>query len=161
MAPGGLAVTRNSSQFEVGPRLAAIRARHGLSQGTAARLAGIAPAYLSRIETGHVHPTFATVLRVLEALHADLDDLRAPDTARPHIHAICPVSGRGDCLLQLVRGNAEVGRAEGREVYTVREIALLRSLATFMRTGTPERVRAIEMLLQELLDKSPPRAAPD
>ena len=146
-------MTRNSSEFEVGAKLAAIRARHGLSQGTAARLAGIAPGYLSRIETGHVHPTFATVMRVLEALHADLDDLRVPDTARAHHHSVCPVSARGDCLLQLVRSNAEVGRAEGREAYSVREIAILRSLATFMLTGTPERVRAIELLLQELLEK--------
>jgi transcriptional regulator with XRE-family HTH domain len=141
MALGRLAMTRNSSGLEIGPRLAAIRASHGLSQGTTARLAGLAPAYLSRIETGRVHPTFTTVMRVLEALHADLDDLHAPD------------SHDGICLLQLIRSSAEVARAEGREAYTPRELAILRSLARFMRTATPERVRAIEMLLQELLEK--------
>jgi transcriptional regulator with XRE-family HTH domain len=146
-------MTRNSSEFEIGPRLAAIRASHGLSQGTTARLAGLAPAYLSRIETGRVHPTFTTVMRVLEALHADLDDLHPPDSHAPHRHPDCPVSARGECLLQLIRGSVEVARAEGREVYSPREVNILRSLARFMRTATPERVRAIEMLLQELLDK--------
>lgn len=148
-------MTRNSSAIEIGPRLAAIRASHGLSQGTTARLAGLAPAYLSRIETGRVHPSFTTVMRVLEALHAGLDDLQAPDSHDPHRHPVCPVSACGDCMLQLIRNSAEVARAEGREVYSPREINILRSVAAFMRTGTPERVRAVELLLQELLDKSP------
>ena len=147
-------MTRNSPGIDVGARLAAIRACHGLSQGTAARLAELAPAYLSRIETGHVHPTFATVMRVLDALHADLDDLRAPDDVRPRRHGACPVTAHGGCLLELVRGGVEVGRAEGREIYSLREVQILRDLATFMRTATPERVRAIEMLLQELLGRS-------
>jgi hypothetical protein len=36
----------------------------------------------------------------------------------------------------------------------MREVQILRDLATFMRKATPERVRAIEMLLQELLGKT-------
>ena len=147
-------MTRNSSAIEIGARLAAIRASSGLSQGTTARLAGLAPAYLSRIETGRVHPSFTTVMRVLEALHADLDDLHAPDS-HEHRHPVCPVSASGGCLLHLIRGNAEVARSEGREIYSPREINILRSLTKFMRTGSSERVRAVELLLQELLDKSP------
>jgi transcriptional regulator with XRE-family HTH domain len=149
----GAAMTRNSSNFEVGQRLAGIRASRGLSQGSAARLADLAPAYLSRIETGHVHPTFTTVMRVLDALHADLDDLRAPEDALPRKHAACPVTAHGGCLLALMRTGAEVARAEGHEVYSLREVQILRDLAAFMRTASPERVRAIEMLLQELLGK--------
>jgi len=144
-------MTRNSPEFEVGPRLAGIRANRGVSQGTIARRAEIAPAYLSRIETGHVHPTFTTVMRVLDALHADLDELLAPDEVRPRGHPRCPVTSQGHCLLEVVRTSAEIGRAEGRETYSIREVQLLRDLATFMRTATPERVRAIEMLLRELL----------
>lgn len=144
-------MARNSSEFEVGPRLAGIRGSRGLSQATIARRAELSPAYLSRIETGHVHPTFATVMRVLDALRADLDELRAPDDVRPRTHPACPVTGQGHCLLELVRSGAELARAEGREMYSIREVQLLRELATFMRTATPERVRAIEMLLRELL----------
>ena len=147
-------MTRNSPKFDVGARFAAIRSRRGLSQGTASRLAGLAPAYLSRIETGHVNPTFTTVMRLLDALHADLEDLRAPDHVRPPNRPACPLTARGACLLELMRTDAEVVRAEGREVYSIREVRILQDLASFMRKATPERVRAIEMLLQELLGKT-------
>jgi len=33
----------------------------------------------------------------------------------------------------------------------MREVQILRDLATYMRTASAERVRAVEMLLQELL----------
>lgn len=144
-------MTRNSSDFDLGARLAAIRARHGVSQGTAARRAELAPAYLSRIENGHVQPTFSTVMRVLDALHADLEELRSPNEGPAHHRPGCPVTASGCCLTRLVRGNAEVARAEGKEVYAQREVRLLNRLAAFMRRGTPERVRAIEMLIEELL----------
>ena len=144
-------MTRNSPEIQVGLRLAGIRANRGLSQGTVARRAELSPAYLSRIETGHVHPTFTTVMRVLDALQADLEELRAPDDVRPRTQPACPVTGHGSCLLELVRSGAELARAEGHEMYSLREVQLLRELATFMRTATPERVRAIEMLLRELL----------
>jgi transcriptional regulator with XRE-family HTH domain len=147
-------MARNSSEFDLGARLAAIRARHGVSQGTAARRAELAPAYLSRIENGHVQPTFATVRRVLEALHANLDELRSPDDEAHDHRPGCPVTDSGCCLVRLTRGNAEVARAEGKEVYAQREVRLLNRLARFMRDATPERVRAIEMLVEELLEKA-------
>ena len=146
-------MTRNSSDFEVGPRLAAVRAHRGMSQGTVARLAGLPPSYLSRIETGRVHPTFTTVLRVMGALHAELDELTDADEARPPRHPACPITAHGRCLLELVRSETQVARADGREVYSLREMRLLNELATFMRRGSPERVRAIEMLLEELIGK--------
>jgi hypothetical protein len=57
-----------------------------------------------------------------------------------------------------MRTSAEVARAEGREAYSLREVQILRELLTFMRAATPERVRAIEMLLQELLRSREPSA---
>jgi len=146
-------MTRNPPQFDVGGRLASLRSGRGQSQGTTARLADLSPAYLSRIETGRVNPTFATVVRVLDALHADIRDLAALDDARPRGRPGCPVTAQGRCLLGIVRGAAEVIRADGREAYSPREIQILRDVATFMRTATPERVRAIETLLQELIGR--------
>jgi len=66
--------------------------------------------------------------------------------AREHV-------GTNERVVRLVRGNAEVARAEGREVYAQREVRLLNRLAAFMRRASPERVRAIEMLVEELLAK--------
>lgn len=150
----GRALTRNSSEIDLGPRLASVRARRGLSQGTVARLAGLPASYLSRIETGHVHPTFGTVKRVLDAMHSGFEEITAPDDLRPTLATVCPVTGEGQCLLELIRSEIEVARAEGREVYSLREVKLLRGLARFMRKASPERVRAIEMLLEELLENT-------
>jgi transcriptional regulator with XRE-family HTH domain len=119
-----------------------------------ARRAGLPASYLSRIETGHVHPTFATVRRVVEALHAGLDEITAPEDLRPKPGTTCPVTAQGHCLLELLRSEIEVARAEGREVYSVREVRMLRNLARFMRKASPERVRAIELLLEELLENT-------
>jgi len=144
-------MTRNSSEVHIGPRLASLRAQRGVSQGAVARRAEIAPSYLSRIETGRVQPTLPMLLRILDALHADLTDLRSPGADKRPTTAPCPVSGQGACLLELVRREADVARAEGREVYSVREVRLLHDLAGWMRKATPERVRAIEMLIAELI----------
>jgi transcriptional regulator with XRE-family HTH domain len=154
MDTGGQAMTRNSSELHVGARLAALRAQRGVSQGMVARHAEIAPSYLSRIETGRVQPSLPMLMRILDALHADLTDLRSPGGEKRPPTAACPVSGRGVCLLELVRREAEVARAEGREVYSIREVHLLHDLAAWMRKAAPERVRAIEMLIGELIDKT-------
>lgn len=151
MATGGLAMTRNSSELDVGSRLAAVRAARGMSQGTLARLAELPPSYVSRIETGHVRPTFATVERLLGAMHAGLPDLTAADEVRPRGHPSCPITAHGACLLELIRSEVGVARSEGREGYSLREIRLLREMAAFMRKASPERVRSIEALIEELL----------
>ena len=57
-------------------------------------------------------------------------------------------------MLELVRREADVARAEGREVYSIRELNLLHDLAAWMRKASPERVRAIELLIGELLEKT-------
>lgn len=101
-----------------------------------------------------MHPTITTVMRVLDGPHADLDELRAPDDVWPRSRPACPVTAHGHCLLELHRTDAEVARSEGREVYSMREVRILRDAAIFMRTATPERVRAIEMLQQELLGRT-------
>jgi transcriptional regulator with XRE-family HTH domain len=146
---GERALARNSSEFDVGARLAAIRAGREISQGTASRRAGLTPAYLSRIENGRVQPSFAMVLRILTALHADLTDLAAPEALHEGHSAACPVSAQGKCLLELIRSQADVARADGREAYSPRELRLLQDLARLVRKGSPERVHAIELILQE------------
>ena len=91
---------------------------------------------------------------MLDALHADLEELRSPDDGPAPHRPGCPVTASACCLVRLVRGNAEVARAEGKEVYTQREVRLLNRLARFMRDATPERVRSIEMLVEELIEKA-------
>jgi transcriptional regulator with XRE-family HTH domain len=52
----------------IGARLREIRQAKGLSAREAAERAGVTPAYLSRLETGKLSPTVASVSRVMQAL---------------------------------------------------------------------------------------------
>jgi transcriptional regulator with XRE-family HTH domain len=53
---------------EVGPRLRQLREQKGLSARKVADLAGLTPAYLSRLENSRVSPTVATLARLVEAM---------------------------------------------------------------------------------------------
>lgn len=134
---------------DVGQRLAAARLNRGLSQGTVSRLAGLAPSYLSRIENGKVQPTFRTVLRVAGAMKVAPEEILGPDPAT-HDHGSCPISASGRCMLDLIRSEAQVARIASGEVYTPREIRLLQRLARWMDGATAERLRAMEILLDEM-----------
>jgi transcriptional regulator with XRE-family HTH domain len=132
---------------EVGRRLAAARLRRGLSQGTVARQAGIAPSYLSRLETGRVHPTFRTVVRVARTLRVDLDELVAGPSER-FSRGACPVTREGLCVLDLIQAESHA-RRPGEEAFYPRHVKLLRRLADWMQDASSERLRAIEIVLEE------------
>jgi transcriptional regulator with XRE-family HTH domain len=53
---------------EVGPRLRQLRDQKGLSARQVADLAGLTPAYLSRLENGRVSPTVTTLARLVAAM---------------------------------------------------------------------------------------------
>jgi len=134
----------------IGRRLSGARLRRGLSQGKVARLAGIAPSYLSRIEHGKIQPTLPTLLRVMHALHAHFDEIVGPEPDPGSRRGACPVSARGACLLDLMRpdGEPEPG---ADETYSPREIRLLRRMARWLKASGGDRVRAMEVLLEDLM----------
>lgn len=53
---------------EVGPRLRQLREQKSMSARLVAELAGVTPAYLSRLENGRVSPTVATLARLVAAM---------------------------------------------------------------------------------------------
>ena len=53
---------------EVGPRLRQLREQKALSARQVADLAGVTPAYLSRLENGRISPTVATLARLVAAM---------------------------------------------------------------------------------------------
>lgn len=135
---------------EVGRRLAAARLQRGLSQGTVARLAGIAPSYLSRIENNKLQPSFRAVVRVARAMRVPFDEIAGiePDVAQ--LPGACPVSNSGRCLLDLIHGEAEVAHGLPDEAYTPRQVRMLRRFARWIHGVAPDRQRAMEILLEEL-----------
>ncbi|MGD8277857.1 MAG: helix-turn-helix transcriptional regulator [Gemmatimonadota bacterium] len=134
---------------DLGRRITAARLRRGYSQGTVARLSGVAPSYLSRIENGKIQPTFRMVLRILRALRVELSEIVEPGSLTRHAKGPCPVSAHGRCLLELVRSEADLSREQADESYTPRQVRLLRRLARWMRTVRDDRLRAMEILLED------------
>lgn len=142
-------MTNKSSGPEIGRRLAAVRLDRGLSQASVARLAGIAPAYLSRIENGKVHPTLRTAARVATALRVSLDDLLGVKRG-PHRRGACPVSRTGACLIDLVRAEVRPQAGAEEEAYTPRHLRLLRRFNDLLQGGSPDLLKALEVLLSQI-----------
>ena len=132
---------------KVGRRLHALRLERGLSQGTVARMCGIAPSYLSRMEGGKVQPTFPTLWRVMRALRADFAELLGPDTPGHERRAGCPVNRDGRCFLDVLRSEQEVASDATRSLYTAREVRFLGRVAAWMKSAPADRLRAFEVVL--------------
>jgi len=130
--------------WHVGQRLATARMMRGLAQVELARRAQVAPSYLSRVETGKVQPTFRSVMHIAGAMGAELSEIVGPDTPG-ELRRQCPVTAKGQCLLDLVAQEAD------HERYSPREIRLLRRFAAWIKTAQSDRVRAIEVLLDDLM----------
>jgi transcriptional regulator with XRE-family HTH domain len=145
-------MTQDVTFPDIGRRLCAARVRRGLSQGTVARMAGIGSSYLSRIENGRIQPSFRTVVRVQRAINADLDELAGPEPDRRR-RGPCPITGSGSCLLDLIRAADAKG-----ESYTPRQVRLLRSVASWARRAPPDRLRAMEILVEDLSRRRPSRS---
>src|SRR5690242_7024154 len=61
-------VSSTPDEGEVGPRLRQLREQKAMSARQVAELAGVSPAYLSRLENGRVSPTVATLARLVAAM---------------------------------------------------------------------------------------------
>jgi transcriptional regulator with XRE-family HTH domain len=147
-------MAQKSRNLAVGRRIVASRVQRGLTQAVVSRRAGIAPSYLSRIETGRVHPTVGTALRIAAALRMSLDELLG-STAVPD-HRTCPVSRSGRCLMDLIATG--VDSDPDPERFTPRQIRLLRRFAALVQEGSPHLLRALEVLVAEVLaDRSDSR----
>jgi transcriptional regulator with XRE-family HTH domain len=66
---------------DVGPRLRQLREQKRLSARQVAELAGLAPAYLSRLENGRVSPTVTTLARLVAAMGETMATLFQEPTA--------------------------------------------------------------------------------
>lgn len=134
---------------DIGKRIAATRAQRGLSQGLVARRAGTDPSYLSRIETGKVHPTVRTALRIAAALRVSLDDLLGPSPADLRGRD-CPVSPSGACLMDLIDTRATEGLSAAPDKYTPRQLRMLSRFSHIVRDADRSLTRALEVLLEQI-----------
>jgi transcriptional regulator with XRE-family HTH domain len=137
-------MTSESHPIDVGQRLAAARLQRGLAQNDVARRAGIAPAYLSRVENGKVQPSFRVAMKIVKVLGAHPAEIMAAGTASTTAHGPCPVTARGHCLLDLIGPTSDGGR------FTPAQVRLLRRFAAWIQAAEPSRLRAMEVLIEDL-----------
>ena len=137
-------------QPKIGQRLAAARLQRGRTQAEIARSAGIAPSYLSRVETGKIQPTFRTLNRIVSAMGMHFDELEALET-KGHAHGVkCPISEQGDCMLDMIHAGGELAPLSAAESYTPRQVKLLRRFAHWLRSAPADRIYALEIMLEDL-----------
>lgn len=142
-------MTSEDTGQDVGRRLAAARLARGLAQNEVARRAKIAPSYLSRIENSKVHPTIGMTMQILGALGASPDEVLGSAASRAS-RGPCPVTSQGHCLLDLIRPVKQEG------AFTPREVRLIRRFASWVEGAEPARLRAMEILLEDLSGESTP-----
>ena len=142
-------MVEKATEIDLGRRVAALRAQRGFSQGAVSRRAGIHPSYLSRIETGKVHPTVRTATRIAGAMRISLNDLLGPTP--PEKDQPCPVSVNGQCLMDLIDTRKERDGGERSERYSPRQIRLLRRFMSLLRQSSPSVLTALEVLVNQLL----------
>lgn len=150
----------NSKQPDIGQRIAASRLHRGLSQGVVSRRAGIDPSYLSRIETGKVHPTVRTAMRIAAALRTSIEDLvgpSPPDRKRQP----CPVSASGRCILDLIDSRSDSARTADLEAFSPQQIRLLRHFRELLHCSSAKLLGALEVLLGEMLESGKETPAGD
>lgn len=144
-------MTTDTTLPDIGRRLAAARLQRGLSQAAVSRRAKIAPSYLSRIERGRINPTLRTVARIASAIRVPLAEITGPGPLATGDLAICPVSPRGACLLDLIRSDTGGGDPMGSvETFTPRQIRLMRRFTAWVQAAPGEKMRAMEVLLADL-----------
>ena len=69
-----------------------------------------------------------------------------PTPTKGKARGACPVTPKGQCLLDLVRPTAQ---ADG-DRYSSRELRLLRRFAAWIKAAPGDRLRAMEVLLEDL-----------
>jgi transcriptional regulator with XRE-family HTH domain len=149
-------LTHQSTQPDLGQRIAAHRSELGISQTTVAERAGLAPSYLSRIENGKIYPTIATAQKIATALRVPLSEFLEP-TPPQRKHQGCPVTAKGICLIDLIDPRWEFV-SEGRgERYTARQIRLMRRFTALVRKGSPELQKSLEVIVGGLLGPDKPK----
>jgi transcriptional regulator with XRE-family HTH domain len=139
-------MTEDASGFDIGRRLEGARLRCGLNQSELARQAKVAPSYLSRVENGKVQPTFRTVLHLVNVMGVDFAAVVGPAPARVNTRGACPITSKGQCLLD----RARPVRNSDRDRYSPRELRLLRRFAAWVAVAPGDRLRAMEVLLEDL-----------
>jgi len=93
----------DTTLFDIGPRLRALRHRHGMTLTALSEVTGLSIYVLSRLESGKRRPTLELLIPLARAHRVALDELvGAPSTGDPRVH-LTPQRRFGSIVVPLTR----------------------------------------------------------
>jgi DNA-binding XRE family transcriptional regulator len=145
-------VQQGKGPLSVGKALLRLRLDRGLTQAEAARRAGLAPSYLSRIENGRIEPTVGMLGRIAGGLGVAVTSVFEVRAA-PRGHR-CPVSASGRCIGEQIRSHHGMPPGGGKARYGREELRILRMADFLALHGGKEVRRSLAVLLEALVARA-------
>jgi transcriptional regulator with XRE-family HTH domain len=134
----------------IGTRIIQARNQRNMSQRELSARSGIASSYLSRIENRHLEPRPKTLRRIAEALGVPLSELFREGRGGQAVSR-CAITVSGDCIMELLRNRRSQAQRPGIEVFSPRQLHLLRMVTYLVQTGNARLLDTLEVLLNALL----------
>lgn len=147
-------MTNRVTDSQFGRKFLASRLSRRHSQATIARRAGITPSYLSRIERGKINPSLEMALRLAEAVRMPLGEILGAGKSEGRSGA-CPVSGTGQCLIDLIDTSGRPALTRETECYSPRQLRLLRRFAALLQQVDEDLMAVFEILIRKNLKQEP------
>ena len=135
--------------MSVGRRIQELRSHSRMTQRELGKAAGLAVAYLSRVENNRLTPSIPTLTKIAGALKVpmsalfDITPLEAKD--------LCPVSLSGRCILDQKHLSRGMKPKIGVEAYTREQLEVLRLCNLILHSGDKNLLRTLQTLLKGLL----------
>ena len=151
--------------MSVGKAVLRIRQKQGLTQREVGLRARLATSYISRIENGHIQPTMTTLSRLARALEIPVAGIfQVGGDADATEAKVCPVTGSGECVGELIRSNRGREPGNGKARYGEEELRLLKMTDYLVNSGSKEIRQTLTVLLEALMTQAGrggPRSRPD
>jgi transcriptional regulator with XRE-family HTH domain len=136
--------------MSIGTRIIQARNLRNMSQRELSERSGIASSYLSRIENRRLEPRPKTLRRIAEALGVPLSELFREGRAGQAVSR-CAITVSGNCIMELLRSRRRKVQRPGIEVFSPRQLQLLRMASYLIQTGNTRLLDTLEVLLSGLL----------
>lgn len=136
--------------MSVGRRIQQLRLQSRMTQRVLGEATGLAVAYLSRVENGHLTPSIPTLTKIACALEVSVTTLF--DATPLEAKDLCPVSLAGKCILDQPHQGRGKKREMCGEAYTHEQLEILRLCNLLLHSGDKDLIISLRTLMKGLLE---------
>lgn len=135
--------------MSIGRRIREMRSRSHLTQRELGQAAGLAVAYISRIENSRLTPSIPTLDKIARTLEVPMSAFfeHSPLEAKD----LCPVSLSGKCILDQQHVSRRRQPKHGAEGYTQEQLEILRLCNLLLHSRDKELLRTFRTLIDGML----------